>query len=113
MTIKLPKKTLEFLNSEVKEGSRNQELFDAACQLRDAGKSKRETADILGGKAHLVDGLTEAEALRTIESAFGRHAREPLGSTKPQTRYFHKRETPRREYDLSHPAKDWPDRISN
>ena len=33
----LPRKTLDYLAAGASEGSRNGELFDAACQFRDAG----------------------------------------------------------------------------
>jgi len=114
--ITLPAKTLDFLKNRVGQGSRNQELFNAACQLRDAGVSQNEAVDALVAKARDVDGLEESEARNTVLSAYRRRARDPIEKRdeKPKTRYTapHKRDTPRRDYDLSTP-ENFPETIEN
>ena len=74
----LPARTREYLAHGAPEGTRNMELFDAACQFRDAGHSQEATEAQLVDRA-LADGLTEAEARHTIRSAFTQGAREPAG----------------------------------
>ncbi len=73
----LPARTRDYLAHGAPEGTRNVQLFDAACQFRDAGHSLEETEARLLGRA-LADGLTETEARQTIHSAFSKSAREPL-----------------------------------
>ncbi len=72
----LPARTREYLARGAPEGTRNEELFDAACQFRDAGHSQEATEAQLVARA-LADGLGEREALTTIRSAFTHGAREP------------------------------------
>jgi RecA-family ATPase len=74
----LPKRTLDYLEHGAPEGRRNAELFDAACQLRDAGQSLADAESRLLARA-VTDGLGDTEALTTIRSAFNGAAREPLG----------------------------------
>ncbi len=74
----LPRRTLEYLQRGASEGMRNAELFDAACQFRDAGHPLEETEAQLLARA-LADGLTESEARTTIRSVYARTSREPLG----------------------------------
>ncbi len=78
----LPRRTLEYLERGAPEGSRNSELFEAACQLRDAGIDQGEAEPQLVARA-LADGLGEDEARSTIRSAFSRTAREAPGSQSP------------------------------
>ena len=76
----LPRRTLQYLEHGAPKGQRNAELFDAACQFRDAGHSADVTETRLLARA-LADGLQEGEAATTIRSAFTRTAREPVGGT--------------------------------
>ena len=73
----LPRRTCDYLAHGAPEGTRNAELFDAACQMRDAGQSAGEIEDRLIARA-LADGLSESEARQTIQSVFARAPREPL-----------------------------------
>jgi len=75
----LPDRTLEYLIAGAPKGSRNSELFDAACQFRDANFPLAEALDQLLPRAH-DDGLSEVEARHTIDSAFSRLPREPAGT---------------------------------
>lgn len=77
--VPLPKRTLKYLERGATEGARNAELFDAACQLRDAGQAKPDAESQLLERA-VADGLSESEARQTIQSAFNGQAREPLGN---------------------------------
>jgi RecA-family ATPase len=63
------------------EGSRNQSLFDAACQLRDAGKSQHEIQTELISRA-IIDGLSPEEANKTLVSVFKREPRDEATSRK-------------------------------
>ena len=75
---RLPRRTLDYLERGAPEGSRNAELFDAACQFRDAGLPTGEAESQLIARA-LADGLSESEALHTIRSAYRREPREAAG----------------------------------
>ena len=55
----LPRKTLDYLAAGAAEGSRNAELFDAACQFRDAAY-RRDEADAQLLPRSAADGLSEA-----------------------------------------------------
>ncbi len=78
VTAPLPQRTLDYLERGAPEGTRNAELFDAACQMRDADQSHADAESRLLSRA-LADGLSDAEARQTIRSAFNGAAREPLG----------------------------------
>ena len=72
----LPHRTLDYLSRGAAEGQRNAELFDAACQFRDAGIAAEETETQLIARATL-DGLSEAEArtaIRCSANSSGRRA---------------------------------------
>ena len=56
-------------------GERNESLFQAACQMRDAGKDQHEIQSALMCRA-LEDGLDLSEVNKTIVSVFKRPARE-------------------------------------
>lgn len=73
----LPQRTLDYLASGAVEGQRNAELFDAACQFRDAGRLVDEAEAQLLIRA-TTDGLSESEARQTIQSAYAKAAREPV-----------------------------------
>lgn len=73
----LPKRTLDYLASGAVEGTRNAELFDAACQFRDAGRPLDDAELQLVARA-TADGLSESEARQTIRSAYVKAAREPV-----------------------------------
>lgn len=77
----LPKRTLDYLEHGAPEGTRNAELFDATCQLRDAGQSLANAESCLLARA-IADGLGDSEARQTIASAFNGAAREPLGTAQ-------------------------------
>lgn len=73
----LPRRTEDYLTAGAMKGNRNTELFQAACQLRDAGYSQSDAEAQLVPR-YLADGCSEREALATIKSAYSRPAREPL-----------------------------------
>jgi hypothetical protein len=73
----LPPRTESYLTGGATNGSRNTELFAAACQLRDAGYSQSDAERELIPR-HLASGSSEREALATIQSAFSRPARDPI-----------------------------------
>ncbi|MBA3869352.1 MAG: DUF927 domain-containing protein [Anaerolineae bacterium] len=81
----LPPRTEQYLVSGAKEGSRNAELFFAACQLRDAGQSQSDAEQVLVPR-HVADGSSEREALATIQSAYSRSPREPITAQKDGAR---------------------------
>jgi len=73
----LPRRTLDYLERGAAEGRRNAELFDAACQFRDAGIAPGEAEERLMARA-LADGLTENEARTTMRSALAQGARAAI-----------------------------------
>ncbi len=81
----LPPRTETYLASGASEGSRNHELFAAACQLRDAGHNESEAASQLIPR-HLANGSSEREALATIQSAYSQPARDPISASREQAR---------------------------
>jgi hypothetical protein len=81
----LPRRTEEYLTSGAPEGSRNTELFKAACQLRDAGYSESD-AEVQLVARYVSDGCGEREALGTIRSAYSRPARDPSPAPREQAR---------------------------
>ncbi len=81
----LPPRTESYLASGAANGNRNNELFAAACQLRDAGYSQSDTEQELIPR-HLANGSSEREALATIASAYSRPAREPIPAPREQAR---------------------------
>ncbi len=80
----LPQRTRYYLENGAPEGSRNAELFEAACQLRDAGIGHEEAQAMLLARA-LSDGLSDAEASTTIHSAFAHARRDPPGTSHTTT----------------------------
>lgn len=74
----LPQRTLEYLARGAAKGNRNGELFDAACQYRDAGYAQVDAEPRLIDRA-MLDGLTETEARKTVRSAFNAAPRMPVG----------------------------------
>ena len=79
----LPKRTEDYLVSGATEGSRNTELFQAACQLRDAGHSQSDAEAQLVPR-YVADGCSEREALATIRSAYSRPPRDAIPSPRDQ-----------------------------
>ena len=77
LTPQLPRRTLDYLERGATEGRRNAELFDAACQFRDAGIAPGEAEVRLTARA-LADGLTENEARTTMRSALAQGARAAI-----------------------------------
>jgi hypothetical protein len=71
----MPKTVKTYLHTPVAQGTRNNELYRNACQMRDAGWSFEETLPVLEGKG-VSDGLSSQEARDTIESAFKGAPRE-------------------------------------
>jgi hypothetical protein len=79
----LPGVTLDYLAHGSTDGTRNNALFDATCQFRDAGYSQGEAeAELI--PRYVADGTGETassrerEARATIASAYKRMARDPL-----------------------------------
>ncbi len=88
----LPPRTEQYLASGAHNGSRNAELFAAACQMRDAGYSQGDAERELVGR-HVADGdgsenptSREKEARATIASAYKQSAREPIAAPRQQAR---------------------------
>jgi hypothetical protein len=88
----LPPRTEQYLASGAHNGSRNAELFAAACQLRDAGYSQGDAERELVAR-HVVDGdgsenptSREKEARATIASAFRQPPRDPIAAPRQQAR---------------------------
>jgi RecA-family ATPase len=77
---RLPRRTLDYLQIGAPVGQRNRELFEAACQFRDAGYPAEDAEDRLLARA-LADGMSEAEASHTIRSGYQGNLREPIGGT--------------------------------
>lgn len=88
----LPRRTLDYLKRGAPEGTRNAELFDAACQFRDAGICADEAEAQLIARA-VADGLGEAESRTAIRSAFAHAPRQPvqpgLGAARPRPASSH------------------------
>jgi RecA-family ATPase len=78
----LPKRTLEYLVNGAHPGSRNNELFEAALQFRDAGYTFDECWPRLFERAS-KDGLSEPEIRKAIESSFKTGPRSPIGGPVP------------------------------
>lgn len=88
----LPQGTLDYLSRGASNGNRNRALFDAACQLRDAGYSQVETETELVPR-HVVDGTgdenpaaREREARATIASVYSQSPRDPIAPPVPDAR---------------------------
>ncbi len=75
----LPRRTEDYLVSGAPPHHRNNELFAAACQLRDAGYSETDAERQLVPR-YVADGCLEGEARKTIQSANNRPPREPIAS---------------------------------
>jgi len=74
----IPPRTADFMSQGAVEGNRNQELFQAACQLRDTGMAQLDTVAALAPSA-VASGLRPSEVQSTVQSAFSRGARNPAG----------------------------------
>ena len=78
--MKLPSRTRAYLEHGAPEGTRNDELFHAAGQFRDAGYTVDEAHGHLMPRA-VADGLSNAEAKTTINSAYNHATRDPIQSS--------------------------------
>jgi|GEM_PF-1961703 len=78
---KIPRKTREYLELGAPEGQRNAELFNAACQLRDANWPLHVMDELLTRRGRL-DGLPESEIKACIQSVLKSPARQPLLESK-------------------------------
>ena len=88
----LPERTVNYIENGSPEGQRNDELFHAAQQFRDA------EIDVWEAKATLVpravtDGLRESEAVAAIESAYRGEKRDAIKPRKSRKPEFKKIET--------------------
>jgi hypothetical protein len=84
--IPLPARTEKFLAGLVREGSRNEEAFAAACQLRDAGLTQADAERrIIAGAA--ACGLPRREALNAVASAFTKNKRQAIGGRPVLLKY--------------------------
>jgi hypothetical protein len=88
----LPPRTEQYLASGAHNGSRNGELFAAACQMRDAGYSQSDAERELMVR-HVADGngsenpaAREKEARVTIASAYRQPPRDPIATPKQHAR---------------------------
>src|SRR6516164_6924935 len=75
----LPKATQEYLREGAAIGSRDNSLFAAACQFRDAGYPHVDAEGPLIDRA-VRDGLSESYAKRKITSAYSQPPREPANN---------------------------------
>jgi len=75
--MKLPTRTQQFITNGAHEGQRNEELFLAAQQLRDAGLDEFSAIDKLYPSA-TSSGLKEREIEAAVKSAYRRSPRQPL-----------------------------------
>ena len=75
----LPKSLREYLQNGVSE-HRNDKVFWAAGQFRDAGYSQADATAALLARG-LADGLSDKEIRKTIDSAYRRPARDPATQT--------------------------------
>ena len=73
----IPQITRNYLENPTPEGGRNEALFNAACQMRDAGCAENEAEPMLMDCAQR-DGLPMGEAYKTLRSVFSRTARDPI-----------------------------------
>jgi hypothetical protein len=99
----LPRRTEDYLASGSPEGSRNAQLFAAACQMRDAGYSQLDTEGQLVPR-YVADGCSEREALATINSVYSRAAREPIPTHTPRQQV----DTLVSRYSKDHPTPERP-----
>ena len=76
----LPKSTRDYLAGGAPVGKRDNLLFAAACQFRDAGFDQGRAEAVLVPRA-MIDGLEEAYARRKIVSAYKRAPREAATGT--------------------------------
>jgi RecA-family ATPase len=76
--IRLPERTQQFAESGAPQGQRNDELFHAACQCRDARLNIEAAKAQLSGTAKW-SGLREGEIDSAIRSAYSRPPRAPIG----------------------------------
>lgn len=74
----LPKRTLDYLAHGAAQGQRNDELFFAAQQFRDAGYPIDQASPRLTERA-ILDGLPEGEIRKTLGSAYSQPTRPPAG----------------------------------
>lgn len=81
----LPPRTESYLASGATQGTRNNELFAAACQMRDAGYRQSDAERELIPR-HLANGSSEREALATIKSAYSQPARDSIAEPRQQAR---------------------------
>ncbi len=88
----LPPRTEQYLASGAYDGSRNAELFAAACQMRDAGYRQGDAERELIPR-HIADAngsenpnSREKEAQATIASAYSQPPREPIVAPKQHAR---------------------------
>jgi hypothetical protein len=88
----LPPRTEKYIASGAPNGSRNAELFAAACQMRDAGYSQSDAERKLIAR-HVADrdgtenpSSLEKEGLATIASAYRQPPRDPIAVPRQQAR---------------------------
>lgn len=96
----LPQHTRDYLAHGAAEGQRNSELFQAACQMRDASMTQIEAEALLIPRA-VSDGLSAAEIDSTICSAFARVPRAPIYAKNGEP-------LPRRQASPAQEAKSAP-----
>jgi hypothetical protein len=80
----LPKSVREYLAYGAEPGNRDNALFAAACQFRDAGFSEADATPPLVARA-IADGLNETTARRKIRSAYSKGQREPAAAANAPT----------------------------
>ena len=78
--MRIPARTQQFIANGAPEGERNQELFLAAQQLRDAGVIESEAVDRLYPSA-AASGLKDREIEAAVKSAYRKAARKPIGES--------------------------------
>jgi hypothetical protein len=100
----LPKRTVDYLALGATEGSRNTELFQAACQLRDAGYSESDAEAQLVPR-YVSDGCSEKEGVATIHSVYSRPPRDPIPNPRDQVEQLVSRYG-RRDGEATRPTVD-------
>jgi RecA-family ATPase len=87
----LPERTEHWIQNGAPEGQRNPAAFAAACQIRDSRQYTYEEAINMVALGGSRCGLSEHECTQAVNSAWGKPAREPIGTggskisyTRPQ-----------------------------
>jgi len=103
---RLPRRTLDYLENGVSEGSRNNALFAAAQQVHDAYLETEYEAVLL--QRAVADGLSEQEAKKAIKQAFNMPRREPLEGAAGDNKFCNTKFTPGKGFKHTWMDRDGP-----